>query len=63
MAINMITKFTAILGDKNINIANMMNKSKGEVAYSMFDIDSAINEEILTQLEAVEGVFKVRVVK
>ena len=60
---NMITKFTAILGEKNINIANMMNKSRGEVAYTMFDIDSTINEEILAQLGAVEGVFKVRVVK
>ena len=60
---NMITKFTAILGEKNINIANMMNKSRGEVAYTMFDIDSSINEEILAQLGAVEGVFKVRVVK
>ena len=60
---NMITKFTAILGDKNINIANMMNKSRGDVAYTMFDIDSSINDEILAQLAAVEGVFKVRVVK
>ena len=60
---NMITRFTAILGEKDINIANMMNKSRGEVAYTMFDIDSPINEEILAQLGAVEGVFKVRVVK
>ncbi len=60
---NMITKFTAILGEKNINIANMMNKSRGEVAYTMFDIDSPITEDILAQLEVVDGVFKVRVVK
>ena len=60
---NMITKLASTLGEKNINIANMMNKSRGEVAYTMFDIDSPICEGILEQLEAIEGVFKVRVVK
>jgi D-3-phosphoglycerate dehydrogenase len=59
----MITKLASALGEKNINIANMMNKSRGEVAYTMFDIDSPICEGILEQLEAIEGVFKVRVVK
>ena len=60
---NMITKFAAVFGENNINIANMMNKSKGQVAYTMFDIDSAINPGILEKLEEIEGVFKVRVVK
>ena len=60
---NMITKLASALGEKDINIANMMNKSKGDVAYTMFDIDSPICDEVISQLEAVEGVFKVRVVK
>ena len=46
-----------------INIANMINKSKGEVAYSMFDIESPATEEILKKLQAIDGVFRVRVVK
>ena len=60
---NMITKFSACFGDAGINIANMINKSKGEVAYSMFDIESPATEEILKKLQAIDGVFRVRVVK
>ena len=59
----MISQFSTVLGDSGINITDMMNKSKGEVAYSMFDIETPLNEEIVAQLEAIEGVFRVRVVK
>ena len=60
---NMITKFTACLGDAGINITDMMNKSRGEVAYTMMDIESPATEEIVKKLQAVDGVFRVRVVK
>lgn len=60
---NMITKFTAAFGDKGINISDMTNKSRGEVAYTMLDIEDAPTEEIIRTLEAIEGVFRVRVVK
>ncbi|MBR4982600.1 MAG: phosphoglycerate dehydrogenase [Lachnospiraceae bacterium] len=59
----MISKFSTVLGDNGINITDMMNKSKGEVAYSMFDIETPVNEAIVAQLETIEGVFRVRVVK
>ena len=59
----MISRFSTVLGDNGINITDMMNKSKGEVAYSMFDIETPVTEEIVKELEAVEGVFRVRVVK
>jgi D-3-phosphoglycerate dehydrogenase len=60
---NMIGKFSTILGENEINITDMMNKSKGEVAYSMFDLETPVTEEIVSALEAVDGVFRVRVVK
>lgn len=60
---NMITKFTACFGDEGINITDMMNKSKGEVAYTMMDIEKAADVEIISKLEAIKGVFLVRVVK
>ncbi len=60
---NMITKFTACFGDEGINITDMMNKSKGEVAYTMMDIEKAADAEIIKKLEAIKGVFRVRVVK
>ena len=59
----MISRFSTVLGDNGINITDMMNKSKGEVAYSMFDIETPVTEEIVKELESVEGVFRVRVVK
>ena len=60
---NMITKFTAEFGDKGINISDMMNKSRGEYACTMFDIESPAHEDALKNLEAIEGVFRVRIVK
>lgn len=60
---NMITKFTACFGDEGINITDMMNKSKGEVAYTMLDIEKPAKQEIIDKLKAINGVFRVRVVK
>lgn len=60
---NMITKFTACFGDNNINISDMTNKSRGEVAYTMLDIETPASEEIIEKLQSIEGVFRVRVVK
>lgn len=60
---NMITKFTACFGDEGINITDMMNKSKGEVAYTMMDIEKAADESMIQKLQSINGVFRVRVVK
>ena len=60
---NMITQFTACFGENGINISNMMNKSRGEVAYTMIDVETAPNADIIERLQAIEGVFRVRVVK
>lgn len=60
---NMITKFTACFGDEGVNITDMMNKSKGEVAYTMMDLESPATDEMISRLQAIAGVFRVRVVK
>ncbi len=60
---NMITKFTAEFGQKGINISDMTNKSKGEVAYTMLDVEAAPTAEIVQALESIDGVFRVRIVK
>ncbi len=60
---NMITKFTACFGDAGINITDMTNKSRGEVAYTMMDLEAAANADIIDKLRSVDGVFRVRVVK
>ena len=59
---NMITKFTACFGDVGINICEMTNKSRGEVAYTMMDLEEPATTEIIDKLNAIEGVFRVRVV-
>ena len=60
---NMISQFTKILGAEGLNIADMTNKSKGEYAYTLIDLESAASAEALDALKAIEGVSKVRVVK
>ena len=60
---NMITKFTANFGDLGINITDMLNKSKGEYAYTMLDVESPVTEEIVAKLKQIEGVIRVRVIK
>lgn len=60
---NMITQFTAAFGVKGINISDMTNKSRGEVAYTMIDVESAPTTEIIEALEKIDGVFRVRIVK
>ena len=60
---NMIAKFSSVLGWNNLNIANMMNKSKGDVAYTMVDLESSVSGSIVNQLKTIDGVFRVRVVK
>ncbi|MBP3603603.1 MAG: phosphoglycerate dehydrogenase [Lachnospiraceae bacterium] len=60
---NMITKFTACFGDEGINITDLMNKSRGEYAYTMMDLEQPAQKAMIEKLEAIEGVFRVRVVK
>lgn len=59
---NMIGQLTAILAADGHNIANMLNKSKGEWAYSMFDMEKkAPTEETIKKMEQIDGVVRVRV--
>ena len=60
---NRIASFTRVFGDNGINISDMSNKSRKDVAVSMFDVETKITDEIKEQLAAVDGVFRVRVVK
>ncbi|MGI6068985.1 MAG: phosphoglycerate dehydrogenase [Blautia sp.] len=60
---NMISQFTQILGAEGLNIADMTNKSKGEYAYTLIDLESAASKQALDDLKAVDGVAKVRVIQ
>lgn len=60
---NMITQLSSVLGSAGVNIASMTNKSRGNYAYSVFDIDSPVTEEIVAKISAVDDVLRVRVIK
>lgn len=60
---NMIANFTACFGENGINISDMTNKSKGDFAYTMLDIEAPVTDSIVAKLNAIDGVFRVRVVK
>ncbi len=58
-----IGKYTAVMGDNNINISDMTNKSRENFAYSLLDIDSPVTEAAIEQLKKIESVLRVRVIK
>ncbi len=59
---NMLTKITGIIADDNINIENLLNKSRGEIAYTMLDIDDANVEELYEEIKAIDGVIRIRII-
>lgn len=58
-----IGSFTALLGDAGVNIDNMSNKSKGDYAYTMMDVDAPVPADVIEKMCALPGVFKARVIK
>lgn len=59
---NMLTSITAVVADNNVNIENMLNKSKGDYAYTMIDIAQADTDAITSKLNAIQGIIRVRVI-
>ena len=58
---NMLKQFTDALASKGVNIENMLNKSKGDNAYTMIDIAGNCEAAVLAEMEAIDGVIKVTV--
>lgn len=57
---NMIGQFTTILAAHRINIADMINKGREDLAYNIIDVDTRVGEGVLAQLRAIHGVLMVR---
>ena len=57
---NMVGQITNIVAKNNINISDMINKSKGEIAYTVLNTDDPIGDEVLGALDAIAGMIKVR---
>ncbi len=59
----MITQFTKVFADQNINVTNMISKSRGDWAYCMLDLDGVPADTLVEALKSIDGVVKVRVIK
>lgn len=57
---NMLARISQAMGGRGINIHNMLNKSRDEMAYTLVDVDSAVPAEALEELRGIEGVLSVR---
>lgn len=58
---NMVGQITGILAEEKINIAEMLNKHRGDNAYNIIDTDSEIKEDLIEKIADIEGVIMVRV--
>ncbi|MEM7283512.1 MAG: phosphoglycerate dehydrogenase, partial [Pseudomonadota bacterium] len=57
---NMVGQISTCLAKANLNIIDMLNKSQGDLAYTLVDVDQAIPQQTLDQLNAIDGVLRVR---
>ena len=60
---NSLGRFTSAIAADNVNIDGLMNKSRGEYAYTMLDLDQHPAQEVVDHLKQIEGVLRVRVIK
>jgi D-3-phosphoglycerate dehydrogenase / 2-oxoglutarate reductase len=59
---NMVGQISTALADAGLNIVDMLNKSKGELAYTLTDVNEEVPETVLEKIKAIDGVLAVRVV-
>jgi D-3-phosphoglycerate dehydrogenase len=57
---NMVGQISTAMAQAGLNIHNMVNKSRGDMAYTLLDVDSAVPDAVLDQVRSIEGVLAVR---
>jgi D-3-phosphoglycerate dehydrogenase len=57
---NMVGQISTCLGDAGLNIADLLNKSRGEIAYTIVDLDGEVTEATLERIRSIPGVLNVR---
>ena len=58
----MLTQFTSYFAETGVNIETMVNKSRGEYAYSVLDVATTVTDKAVEKIKAINGVLKVRVI-
>lgn len=59
---NMVGQITTALAKHNLNIADLLNKSRGDIAYTLVDVDSAIPQNVADEIASINGVLATRVI-
>ena len=57
---NMLGQISTAMAEAGLNIHNMVNKSRGEMAYTLVDLDSAVPKEVVARISSIDGVLNVR---
>ncbi len=57
---NMVGQISTCLADAGLNIEDLLNKSRGEIAYTIVDVNGEVTDSMLDQIRSIEGVIKVR---
>ena len=59
---NSLSQFTGAMARENVNISDLLNRSRGEYAYTMLDLDQVPSADAVEHLKQIEGVLRVRVI-
>ncbi len=59
---NMVGQISTILANANLNIADLLNKSRGDIAYTIIDVDGEVSDETTAALQGIQGVLSLRVI-
>jgi len=59
---NMIGQLSHVLGEAGVNIAQMHNASRGDLAYTLIDLDSPANDALVAAIGKIDGILSVRAI-
>jgi D-3-phosphoglycerate dehydrogenase len=60
---NVLSPVSGTLSKLGLNISNLVNKSKGDFAYTILDVDADVSDETVDQIKSLNGVLRVRAIR
>ncbi|WP_348675816.1 phosphoglycerate dehydrogenase [uncultured Abyssibacter sp.] len=60
---NMVGQISTALAKRNLNIADLLNKSRGDLAYTLVDVDGELPSDLIAELKGIDGVLSVRAIE
>lgn len=59
---NMVGQISTLLAEAGLNIADLLNKSRGELAYTLVDVDGNVPDDLLQRITSIDGVLNARLI-